>query len=730
MIKTPRLDPRYDCHRVGNEGVILVSETGQVALEGEIFADILALADGRPWSQIRSALLSEHGALALATAIEWLRKGGYVCEAEPVVSDSGFWSTLNLPPAELAERRQVGLRVLAVGGADSGPLCAALEACGVRLVKSDDAELTVVLARDLVDPELAALNEDFWQAGNRWMAARLEGTVLWLGPVFDPERGPCWACFAHRAAENRAVLAFLSEGRGKNPFPPAPSTGVSIQAASGIAALTIATRLWRQNDTAETALITLDLATPETRKHEITRRALCPVCGDPGMKASLSPTQTRFSPIDGGYRTTLPEATEARLRPHVSPITGIITRLEPYDLGSPFLNVFRADHRLFRASHSLASLRNSLRNTTAGKGRTISQARVSAMCEAIERHSGVYDGTEPRISAPMALLDGAIHPAECLLFSQHQYATRDDWNARHSNFAWVPMPFDDSRTTDWSPCQSLVTGTQRFLPTALCYYEYPLERDHLFAAADSNGCASGNTREEAILQGFMELIERDSVALWWYSRARRPAVDLDSADDPWIAAVRSEFARLNRDLWAIDLTADIGIPAYAAISRRQDARQELVQGYGAHFDAQIALSRALTECTQMLAHLNIEGSTPGQDADLDDWFNSATTETEPYLLPDPLAPAVSLPQPRRSGGDLRDEVTRCAEAVRAMGLDMLVLDQTRPDIGFPVVKVFVPGLRHFWARFAPGRLYDVPVKLGWIERPLAEADLNPRPICS
>jgi ribosomal protein S12 methylthiotransferase accessory factor len=54
-----------------------------------------------------------------------------------------------------------------------------------------------------------------------------------------------------------------------------------------------------------------------------------------------------------------------------------------------------------------------------------------------------------------------------------------------------------------------------------------------------------------------------------------------------------------------------------------------------------------------------------------------------------------------------------------------VLDQTRPDLGVPVVKVIVPGLRHFWARFGPGRLYDVPVELGWLDAPTAEADLNP-----
>jgi oxazoline/thiazoline synthase len=43
----------------------------------------------------------------------------------------------------------------------------------------------------------------------------------------------------------------------------------------------------------------------------------------------------------------------------------------------------------------------------------------------------------------------------------------------------------------------------------------------------------------------------------------------------------------------------------------------------------------------------------------------------------------------------------------------------------PVARVIVPGLRHFYRRFAPGRLYDVPVKLGWIDRSVRESDLNP-----
>ncbi len=67
----------------------------------------------------------------------------------------------------------------------------------------------------------------------------------------------------------------------------------------------------------------------------------------------------------------------------------------------------------------------------------------------------------------------------------------------------------------------------------------------------------------------------------------------------------------------------------------------------------------------------------------------------------------------------------CVSIAARLGMETLVLDQTRPDIGLPVVKVMVPGMRHFWKRFGPGRLYDVPVKSGWLKEPLTESQLNP-----
>jgi ribosomal protein S12 methylthiotransferase accessory factor len=70
----------------------------------------------------------------------------------------------------------------------------------------------------------------------------------------------------------------------------------------------------------------------------------------------------------------------------------------------------------------------------------------------------------------------------------------------------------------------------------------------------------------------------------------------------------------------------------------------------------------------------------------------------------------------------------CQQIAEKHGMEMLVLDQTRPDIGLKVVKVIVPGMRLHLKRLGSGRLYDVPVQLGWLKEPLLENQLNPFPM--
>ena len=100
------------------------------------------------------------------------------------------------------------------------------------------------------------------------------------------------------------------------------------------------------------------------------------------------------------------------------------------------------------------------------------------------------------------------------------------------------------------------------------------------------------------------------------------------------------------------------------------------------------------------------------DPECINWWRTATLANQPYLKPTRTTGLNGMATSVAETRDVVDELMRVIGAVEAAGCEVMVLDQTRVDIGLPVVKVFAVGLRHFWARFAHGRLYDVPVAMG------------------
>jgi ribosomal protein S12 methylthiotransferase accessory factor len=183
----------------------------------------------------------------------------------------------------------------------------------------------------------------------------------------------------------------------------------------------------------------------------------------------------------------------------------------------------------------------------------------------------------------------------------------------------------------------------------------------------------------------------------------------------------------------LDITSDLGIPTFVAVSGRHESPEQITTGFGAHLDPRIALLRAVTELNQLLlvlfrgsGALEKSGNLSDADPRAAEWIRTAAVADHPYLTADPAqAPRTASSYAGRWSEDLRDDVRSCQALVERHGMEFLVLDQTRPDIGLPVVKVFVPGLRHFWRRLAPGRLYDVPVRLGCLPAPLGEEEMNP-----
>jgi oxazoline/thiazoline synthase len=204
---------------------------------------------------------------------------------------------------------------------------------------------------------------------------------------------------------------------------------------------------------------------------------------------------------------------------------------------------------------------------------------------------------------------------------------------------------------------------------------------------------------------------------------QRAGLDLSQFDDAYIRDLQIQFAETGRRLWVLDVTSDLGIPSFVAVTHwTENSREQVEFGSGAHFDTRIAVLRAMTELNQFLSIGLMGGRDTGKCGHDDPELRLGD---HPYLTPSGnqlIRPDFSSKFGRL---DKREQVIACVRLAKREGLDFLVLDQTRPDIEVPVVRVIVPGLRHFYRRFAPGRLYNVPVKLGLRDRPLQEDEFNP-----
>ena len=750
LVEAPVLAPHLEFREIGDQRVLLVSETFNTLLSGQLHVDLLPLLDGRrSHGEIIAALAGTHSESAVQARLVALASRGYVVSGDYAMERgaAAFWSSLGASPRWAEER--LGASRVALSG-DDGRLARRLEAMGVA-VGDGHPTLAVIVCADYLDQRHADVNQRHIASGAPWMLFRPKGVQPLFGPVFRPaEQGPCWACLAYRLRAHHEIHNFLRNLAGDEAaFVPCAAEPAALDALYGLVAVEIAKWLvMEEMAPLHEHAVSLDLVGLKGEQHPIMRRPQCFVCGDAALYRAdrpAVPVRLRPSPKgvrnSGGLRSVSPEETVARYRHLVSPVSGVVTWLKrTTDEIDPWLHVHWAGSNIALRNRALSVLRLSLRTKSAGKGSSPGQSEASALCEALERYSGAFHGDEIRYRRSFADFgrageSQAIHPNDVQLFSGRQQDNAAQINAGGHPYNVVSPRLDPDAETDWSPVWSLTQDRHRYLPTAMLYYGTSLEpRGASELSADSNGCAAGNTLEEAILQGFFELVERDAFAIWWYNRLRLPEVDLESFGDEYLTAAGDYYRSLHRELWVLDVTGDLGIPTFVALSRRTDKKAEdIIYGAGAHTDPHVAALRAVCEMNQFLNWVQGSGS-GGAGYQVDDpqclwWWQNAKLVDHPYLAP---APGATLrgkhDYPVPDTMDVREDVEQCRALVEDKGMEFLVLDQTRPDIGMPVARVIVPGMRHFWERFAPGRLFDVPVKMGWRDSPLREEDLNPAPV--
>jgi ribosomal protein S12 methylthiotransferase accessory factor len=730
-----RFSPNFSLYVLPPDVVCLYSENRKVFLRGELYCALASrIGTGERREVLVSALSGEFPAAKIEEALKRLIDRGFVVSANLIDGvAAGYWAAHGLDVESATENlAKVGVRVEPSAAAGASELAAALREFGVR-VADQSPGLTVVLVNDYLDGRLADFNRERLAQKQDWLLVQPTGLFPLVGPIFSPGKSACWTCLADRMKWNRQIKAFLDRKEARCVAASPLNENVLARSAIGLAAIEIAKAVASDFRTdLSDHIVSLDLLASTVVRHRVPARPQCPSCGssqelrDPARPPL--PTRLRVGgtmvTTSRGYRSAAPAETVARFRKLVSPLTGAVSQLERIKSEQPAGTSFVARYTFAPRPEALDAPQARLIGESRGKGVTAEECEASALMQGIERYCGIFHGDEIRTTRRFVdfAAGDAILPNEILLLSEAQYAQGHD-RASHSGAA--VQRFDPSAEMEWSPVWSLRDERFKHIPTGLLYYFHDASGDQGINA-DTTGCAAGNRVEEAIVHGFLELVERDACAIWWYNRLQRVEIDLDQLGDDYLRNLRPRFAADGRSLCLLDVTSDLGIPAVAAVAHWQkDARDYIKLAAGAHFDLRIATLRAVTKLNQSLSVDQMARPPGGQAAEGADDAWPAPLRKAAYLLPHGKAPARRARSSKFASLDRRDQVLACVKLARRFGLDFLVLDQTRPDIEVPVVRVIVPGLRHLHRRLAPGRLYDVPVKLGLRKRPLSEVELNP-----
>ena len=752
VIETSRiigLNPQFNIHTTSELQLLLLSEQTSFRLSGKLYHALMPYLDGKHTvGEIIQAFDGRVPAERMTSVLQDMLAKEYILYLDPLapIARQALWVGMGLDPSK-TERRLSKTNVAVQPASQNAAVnqaCALLKPSltdnGFKLVELSDAELVIVVVEDYLQPNLNAINLQMRQTGQSWLLFKAGGNTPLIGPLFRPQGTICWKCLCLQMQEHRPGDNLLDPNLS-SVRPARAYTLASLNVAVGLATLELSRALSAPTPSAlESHLLSFDINQHVHSRHLVRAMPHCEVCvntEDPDRLVALrsKPLVLNADSVlanpDGGWRTRTAEQVVESLSKYVSTYTGIISGMEDKSLANG-LPVFTARQT---SPVAIGPRQNRLLgrpSASAGKGASEIQAKASCLAEAIERYlCGFTGGYEARMRATWdAVKDAAPHPYSYLNYSELQYDNRIEWNKTCDSFNFISERFDESRSIEWTPAWSLSHGSVRWLPTRACYFNYtdastPLEDVNEFCSSDSNGCASGSTVEEAIVQGFFELIERDACAIWWYNRVRRPAFDLSELNDPFVSRVQDHCHRRNLELSVLDITNDLGLPVAVAVAYNKADGKSIHFGLGSHFDAQIAVSRALSELNQILS-LEVNSLTPTktlQDSSFHHWIKNHSIETDPYCLFDGTVSTRRFMTPKIE--NLKQAVDHCVRSVSDRGFDMIVLNMSRPEIDFAAARVVVPGLRHFWARLREGRLYKTPVDLGWLARPHHESELNP-----
>ncbi|WP_319508562.1 YcaO-related McrA-glycine thioamidation protein [uncultured Methanolobus sp.] len=322
-----------------------------------------------------------------------------------------------------------------------------------------------------------------------------------------------------------------------------------------------------------------------------------------------------------------------------------------------------------------------------GKGNTENQARISAIMESFERCLAERNGLNNDVAEDIK----AQHIIDNFI------AMRETHRVVDPTLLLIAEDYSPQAFVEWIGGWDLLKNEEIFVPANAVYHPYdaPGRALKLFRS-NTNGLAAGNTIEEAIFHGLLEVIERDALSIAEFNRNPGKEIILTENDGENYELLR-KFTdnEVEVKLWA--LSHDTEITTVVAVTddiRLRDAAL-LVMGAGAHLKPERAVKRALTEAAQSRV-VQIHGAREDTEREkfVRDIGYDRIKRMNKYWYED---------DEQTSMRDLKDlskntpaeSIDVVLEQLRNIADCAVVVDMSRESILVPVVRVIIPSFEMY-----------------------------------
>ncbi len=271
------------------------------------------------------------------------------------------------------------------------------------------------------------------------------------------------------------------------------------------------------------------------------------------------------------------------------------------------------------------------------------------------------------------------------------------------------------KAVDWVEARAASTRRPALLPADICLRRPPAKRVIEPIGPLSSGVAAGPTFEAAALRAVLELCERDAAALWWLGGRRPRRFPLEhSANQAGTGLIeRLRGGETTRSTLLLDITSDVEVPTVAAVSLDADGRG-MACGMAARQGWQAAVQAAILEMCQMeMAVVVVEakraesGEASLNEIDRRHLRRAAFAAADCDLLrPCGISPCGGV------GTTDDGSLDALIGPLAARGVDIFLVDLTRPELNVPVARAVSPQLQPFASTIATERYVRIVSETG------------------